>query len=96
MGAQINYCNVGINSLGVAIGAERMAVFGAVSADFRKFAGIALATDAREPVAPCKACRLVLAYFGPSLPSPLHPQCERAQLFCLFVKCFASLFQAQT
>jgi cytidine deaminase len=61
-------CNLENVSLGLTICAERVAVFGAVSAGFREFAGIAVATEAQKPVAPCGACRQVLAEFNPSLP----------------------------
>lgn len=61
-------CNVENISFGLTICAERAAVFAAMSAGYRHFAGIAVAAETKEPVAPCGACRQVLAEFHPELP----------------------------
>lgn len=60
-------CNVENISFGLTICAERAAVFTAVNAGCREFLAIAIVADSKEPVAPCGACRQVLAEFGHDL-----------------------------
>ena len=54
-------------SSGFRVGAERPAVFAAVHAGERGFAAVAISTDGERPVAPCGACRQVLAEFSPEM-----------------------------
>jgi cytidine deaminase len=60
-------CNVENISFGLTICAERAAVFAAINAGYRHFAGIAVAAETKESVAPCGACRQVLAEFDSEL-----------------------------
>lgn len=58
--------NVENASFGLTNCAERVAVSTAISAGDREFVGIAVVS--RGGVAPCGACRQVLAEFAPTLP----------------------------
>jgi cytidine deaminase len=59
--------NVENSSFGLTICAERAAVVAALTNGKRRFSRIAIRTDSEEPVAPCGACRQVLAEFAPNM-----------------------------
>lgn len=66
-GSVVTACNVENVSYGLTMCAERAAVARAVSEGKRDFVTIAIASDGSETVAPCGACRQVLAEFAPDL-----------------------------
>ena len=63
-GEIIDGCNVENASYGLSICAERTALVKAVSMGFKKFPAVAVTTDMEEFIAPCGACRQVIAEFG--------------------------------
>ena len=66
-GSVVTACNVENVSYGLTVCAERAAVIRAIAEGKREFVAIAIATDGSAAVAPCGACRQVLAEFSPDL-----------------------------
>ena len=64
-GAIIPGCNVENASFGLAICAERNAVFRAVADGHRQLRAVLIYTPTQSPTSPCGACRQVLHEFAP-------------------------------
>lgn len=64
-GSVFRGCNVENASYGLTNCAERIALFKAISEGKRRFAALAVIADTPGPVAPCGACRQVMAELCP-------------------------------
>jgi cytidine deaminase len=60
-------CNVESASYGLTICAERAAITAAVAAGETAFVEVGIVTSGEDAVAPCGACRQLLAEFAPDL-----------------------------
>jgi len=60
-------CNVENSSYSLTICAERNAVFKAVAEGQTRFKALAIASDSKEFLPPCGACRQVLSEFAPRM-----------------------------
>jgi len=54
-------------SIGLTICAERVAIYSAVNAGYRKFKMIAIVGDTDGPCTPCGLCRQVMTEFSPEM-----------------------------
>jgi cytidine deaminase len=61
-------CNIENASFGLAVCAERVAIFKAISEGSIKFKAIAVIGDTDKPCSPCGACRQVISEFGENIP----------------------------
>lgn len=61
-------CNVENASFGLAICAERVAIFKAISDGCQDFKAIAVVGDSDNFCSPCGSCRQVMAEFAPEMP----------------------------
>lgn len=61
-------CNIENASFGLAVCAERVAIFKAISEGSTKFKAIAVIGDTDKPCSPCGACRQVISEFGEGIP----------------------------
>jgi len=61
-------CNIENASFGLAICAERVAIFKAISEGPIKIEAIAVIGDTDTPCSPCGACRQVISEFGEDIP----------------------------
>ena len=61
-------CNIENASFGLAVCAERVAIFKAISEGSTKFDAIAVICDTDKPCSPCGACRQVISEFGEDIP----------------------------
>lgn len=61
-------CNIENASFGLAICAERVAIFKAVSDGCQNFKALAVAGDSDNFCSPCGSCRQVMAEFAPDMP----------------------------
>jgi cytidine deaminase len=72
-------CNVENASYGLAICAERSAIFQAVASGERSVQAVAIYTPTEKPVSPCGACRQVMNEFGPE--TEVYSFCDGPEVF---------------
>jgi cytidine deaminase len=63
-GTIITGTNIENVSYGLAMCAERVAIFSAIAKGYSSFTELAVATSSGKPIFPCGACRQVLAEFS--------------------------------
>ncbi len=93
-GAVITGSNIENASYGMAVCAERIALFTAIHAGYRSFKKIALAADCTPPPTPCGACRQVLREMAGDLEvisGNLNGEMDISTLSALFPRPFGSL-----
>jgi cytidine deaminase len=66
-GTIITGCNIENASYGLAMCAERVAMFKALSEGHKRFRRIAVVADSDAPIPPCGSCRQILWEFGGDL-----------------------------
>jgi cytidine deaminase len=76
-------CNVENISFRLTTCAEQAAVSAAVAEGEKEFVEIAVVADSKEPIAPCGACRQVLAEFSPNMKIVMSTLDGRNQTFAL-------------
>jgi cytidine deaminase len=76
-GTIITGTNIENVSYGLAMCAERVAVFSAISKGYSSFTELAIATSSGKPIFPCGACRQVLAEFSHELNIYLDGKTQR-------------------
>jgi cytidine deaminase len=64
-GARFSGANIENASYGLAICAERTAIFAAVLSGAKQLAAVSVCSDSSPPASPCGACRQVLLEFSP-------------------------------
>lgn len=67
-GSIVAGCNIENVSFGLTNCAERTAIFSAVAQGKKDFKALAVWADTKKPIAPCGACRQVLAELAPEMP----------------------------
>jgi len=91
-GQVIAGCNVENASYGLSICAERVAAAAAISAGYREWRGVAIASVGGVP--PCGACRQFLAEFGLHTPVVLVNLIDGARHVCHLSELLPSSFGA--
>jgi cytidine deaminase len=61
-------CNIENASFSLAVCAERVAIFKAISEGSTKFEAMAVVGDTDKPCSPCGACRQVISEFSEDIP----------------------------
>ena len=88
-------CNIENATYGLAVCAERIAIFKAMSEGHRRFTRIAIAADTDTLTPPCGACRQILWEFAGDIEITLvnlQAQTETLRLATLFPRAFDASF----